>query len=55
MTGAEQRAFQESFEDLDAFFAWFNAAKEAHEKENPSIEIGGSGEVDLGGLPSGNG
>ena len=54
MTGAEQRAFQESFEDLDAFFEWYNAAKEAYEKENPSIEIGPGGSVDLGGL-DGNG
>ena len=47
MTGAEQRAFQDSFESLDAFFAWYNAAKEAYEKENPSIEIGGNDEVVL--------
>lgn len=47
MTGAEQRAFQESFESIEAFFAWYNAAKEAYEKENPPIEIGGDGVVTL--------
>lgn len=55
MTGAEQRAHQESFANLDDFFDWYNAAKETYEKENPSIEIGGNGEVDLGGLTGGNG
>ena len=49
MTGAEQRAHQDSFANLDDFFEWYNAAKETYEKENPSIEIGGNGEVDLGG------
>ena len=47
MTGAEQFAYQSSFADLDAFFAWYNAAKEAYDKENPSIEIGGNGSVDM--------
>ena len=50
MTGAEQRAFQSSFATIDDFFAWYNAAKETYEKENPSIEIGGDGMVDLEGL-----
>ena len=49
MTGAEQRAHQESFANLDDFFDWYNAAKETYEKENPPIEIGGNGEVNLGG------
>ncbi len=53
MTGAEQRAFQASFPDIDAFFEWYNAAKETYEKENPSIEIGGDGVVDLDGLLGG--
>lgn len=47
MTGAEQFAYQSSFADLDAFFAWYNAAKETYEKENPSIEIGSDGVVDM--------
>lgn len=47
MTGAEQRAFQDSFESIEAFFAWYNAAKEAYEKENPPIEVGGDGVVTL--------
>lgn len=45
---AEQRLYQESFSDLDAFFAWYNAAKEKYEKENPPIDI--DGPVDLGKL-----
>lgn len=52
MTGAEQRAFQESFESLDAFFAWFTAAKEAYEQANPPIEVGGNGVVTLPTTPA---
>ena len=47
MSAAEQRAFQESFSSLDAFFEWYNAAKEAYDKENPPIEVGGDGVVTL--------
>jgi len=47
LTGAEQRAFQESFESIEAFFAWYTAAKEAYDKANPPIEIGGNGVVTL--------
>ena len=47
LSGAEQRAFQNSFADLDAFFTWYNTAKETYEKEHPSIEIGGNGIVDM--------
>ena len=42
----EQRAYMESFEDMDAFFEWYNAEKDKYEKENPSIEIDG-GVIDL--------
>lgn len=47
MTGAEQRAFQNSFPDLAAFFEWYNAAKAAYEQANPPIEVGGDGKVTL--------
>ena len=46
LTPAEQRLYQESFADLDAFFAWYSAAKEKYEKENPPIDI--DGPIDLG-------
>ena len=36
----------ESFDSIDAFFEWYNAAKEQHEKENPPIEVDG-GAIDL--------
>jgi len=59
MTPAQQRAFQESFGQgeagLDAFFAWYNAAKEAYEKEHPPIHIGGNGVIDMDKLTGGNG
>ena len=46
LTPEEQRLYQESFNDLDAFFEWYNAAKEQYEKENPPIDI--DGPIDLG-------
>lgn len=46
LTPAEQRLYQESFPDLDAFFEWYNSAKEKYEKENPPIDI--DGPIDLG-------
>lgn len=46
MDPALQRAYMESFESMDAFFAWYNAAKEAYELEHPSIDVG-DGVIDL--------
>ena len=46
LTPAEQRLYQESFPNLDAFFEWYSAAKEKYEKENPPIDI--DGPIDLG-------
>lgn len=48
MTGAEQMAFINTFSSYDAFFAWFNAAKEAY--EDGLIEVDGSTPVDGGNL-----
>lgn len=47
MTGAEQQAFAAEFETPEAFFTWLNAKKEAYEKENPAIEVGGNGSVNM--------
>lgn len=49
MSGEEQRAFMESFDDIEDFFAWYNNAKAEHEAANPDIEIT-DGNIDLGGL-----
>lgn len=48
---AQQQEYQESFESIDAFFEWYNAAKEAYDKENPPILIGPDGVVDLDKIP----
>ena len=40
LTPAQMRAFEESFESKDAFFEWYNAAKDAYEKANPPIDAG---------------
>lgn len=47
LSPAEQREYQESFETIDAFFEWYNAAYDAYTKANPSIEIGDNGIVTL--------
>lgn len=47
LSGSEQMAYMQSFSSVEAFFAWYNAAKAAYEEANPSIEIGGDGSVDL--------
>lgn len=47
MSPAEQQEFIESFPSLDDFFAWFEAAKKAHEEANPPIDVG-DGSIDMG-------
>ena len=42
-----QKAHFESFGSAAEFFAWYNKAKAEHEEENPPIEIGGDGTIDL--------
>ena len=46
MSADQQMAYIESFDSIDAFMAWFNAAKEEYNKNDGAIEIG-SGEIDL--------
>lgn len=48
MSVEEQEAFVESFESLENFIAWWNAAKAAQEKEDNTIT--GDPNVDLGDL-----
>lgn len=47
LSGKEQQAYQESFTSIQAFFDWYNAAKETYEKENPPIYVGGNGTVTM--------
>ena len=53
MSAEEQQAFIATFEDMDAFFEWYNRVKEAYEAANPPIEIG-DGDVDMGDIIGGN-
>lgn len=39
MAPSRQRAYQESFESIDAFYDWYEAAQEAYDKEHTPIEI----------------
>ena len=54
MTATEQRDYMESFESVDAFFAWYNAAKAEYDAQNPDIEVG-NGSIDMGDIIGGNG
>ena len=47
LSGAEQAAFINTFENYDAFFAWYNAAQ--REYENAMTEIDGTGPIEIGG------
>lgn len=47
LTPAKQQEYQESFADIDAFFEWYNAARDAYHNANPPTEIDGSGTVTL--------
>lgn len=47
LSAKEKREYQESFADLDAFFAWYEAEKARYEEENPPIIIGGDGQIVL--------
>jgi hypothetical protein len=46
MDGYEQEKYMKSFASIEAFFNWFNAAKDKYEAENPSIEVG-NGPIDM--------
>lgn len=48
MSGAEQKAYMETFDSIDAFFNWLQNAKTEHEAAHPSIEIGADGKIDIG-------
>ena len=53
MSPSQQQEHMNSFESIDAFFNWYNAAREEHDKMYPDIEIGG-GSVDMGDILGGN-
>lgn len=46
MSPTQQRVYMESFESLDAFFEWYNAAKEEYEQAHPPIDVG-DGVIDM--------
>lgn len=49
MTGEEQMAFMNSFDSIEAFFDWYNAAKAEYDALHPNIDIG-DGVIDAGDL-----
>ena len=47
MSGEEQEAFFDSFENEKDFFDWFNAAKAEYEKAHPPVIIDGSTNIEI--------
>ena len=47
MTAAQKQTFRNSFENNDAFFAWYNAAKKAYDEANAPIPIPPDGNIPL--------
>lgn len=46
MTPAQQQACMESYESIEAFFAWYNQAKQEYDAAHPPIDVG-NGSIDL--------
>lgn len=49
MDGDAQLAYKESFESVEEFYEWYNAAKEEYAAAHPGIDAG-DGNIDLGEL-----
>ena len=49
LTAEEQEKHFYSFDSVEDFFAWYNKAKAEYEKNQDYTEIGGDGEIDIGG------
>ena len=49
LSGREQQEYYNTFSDVEAFFAWYNAAKAEYEAAHPGIDAG-DGNIDLGEL-----
>lgn len=49
MSGTEQQAFVATFDSVEAFFEWYNAAKEEYEASRGDIEISGDEIIDANG------
>lgn len=54
LSGAEQKAFMETFDSIEAFFDWYNNAKAEYEAQKPGIDVG-DGVIDLEDFAGGNG
>lgn len=48
LSAAEQKAYRDTFESIDAYFVWFNSAKAEYDAQNSGIDVG-DGPIDLGG------
>ncbi len=53
MSGKEQEAFYNSFDNAGDYFKWHKAAKKAYEDSKNDIVIGGDGSIDLGEILNG--
>lgn len=49
LSAEEQEEYFNSFKSVEDFFAWYNKAKKEYEENQDYTEIGGDGNIDLGG------
>ena len=47
LSGEDQEAYFNTFDNIEDFVAWYNAAKQEYESSVTQIEIGDDGAVDL--------
>lgn len=48
MSPADQQAYMESYENITDFLEWYRMAEEQYKAEQPNIEIGGNGDINIG-------
>ena len=53
LSGEEQEAYFNTFPSIEAFFEWYNLAKDQYEKDHPAIEIDPDSTIDLGDIVGG--
>lgn len=48
MTPAEQQAYMDSYADIMDFLEWYRVAEEQYKEDQEDVEIGGSGDINIG-------
>ena len=54
LSAADKRAYKESFEGVEDFFDWLNAAIKEHDEQKNSVDISQDGSIDLDDIVNGS-